>query len=110
MHPRNPGLSITCITPGKIDQEFVVSWEIFIRSGRTLIANRKIANIMIPPCRGDNFISSVTKNNLGKTQGCHQIWRDRLVRDMPFLSYRDETIDLCVRAQIYQHIIPSYSV
>ena len=49
-HPRNPGLSITCIIPGKTD----------------LIANRKFANIMIPSCRGSNFISSVTKNNLGK--------------------------------------------
>ena len=72
-----------------------------MRSGKAFIADRKIADIMVPSCRGDNNILTVTKNNLGKTQGHHQIWRDRLVRDMPFLSYRDDNDNLCVQVQIF---------
>ena len=39
---------------------------IFIWSGNTGIANQKIANIMVLSYRGGNFMSLVTKNNLGK--------------------------------------------
>ena len=86
-HPWNPGLSITLLSVHYPWDNLLANCrllQIFIWSRSTLLANQKIANIMILSCRGGNFILSVTKNNLGKNQGCHQIWRDHLKLDMPF--------------------------